>query len=204
MHRCEDGRLFVISGPSGAGKSTVIRRVMEKRDDLCFSVSVTTRAPRCGERDGEDYFFVTPERFALLDREGQLLEHAEYVGCRYGTPRAYVEDKLHQGLNVVLDIEVQGAAQVRARCPDAVLVFILPPSAAELENRLRCRHTDSEETIARRLVQARNECARAHTYDYIVINDDPDAAAGELDAIVTAELCRTACRIKYVTEVFAL
>lgn len=182
----------------------MIHRVMKKRDDLCFSVSATTRAPRCGERDGADYFFVTPERFETLDREGQLLEHAAYVGFRYGTPKSYVEDRLAAGMNVVLDIEVQGAAQVRARCPDAVLIFILPPSAAELEHRLRCRNTDTEETIARRLVQAKNECARAHQYDYIVINDDPEIAAGELDAIVTAELCRKDCRIKYVTEVFAL
>ena len=201
MHRHDKGRLLVISGPSGAGKSTVIGRLMELRDDVCFSVSVTTRPPRPGEEDGKDYFFVTPQRFQELAEGGFLLENAEYVGNRYGTPRGYVESRILEGKNVVLDIEVQGAAQVQKNCPDAVTVFILPPSGEELERRLRHRNTDSDEKIRERLLQAKRECAEAGKYGYIVVNDDPDKAAKELDSIITAEKCKMADRINLVTEV---
>jgi guanylate kinase len=201
MQRTERGRLIVISGPSGAGKSTVINRLMELRDDLCFSVSATTRAPRQGESDGRDYFFVTQERFAALVEEGALLEHAQYVGNCYGTPRDYVEQRLQEGLTVLLDIEVQGAAQVKFNRPDAVAVFILPPSGQELERRLRHRNTDSEEKILSRLRQAQCECAEARKYDYIVVNNDPDVAAKELDSIITAEKCRAEERINLIQEV---
>ena len=142
MNNAEKGKLLVISGPSGAGKSTVIGKLMELREDVCFSVSVTTRPARPNEEDGKDYFFVTPQRFQELAEGGFLLEHAEYVGNRYGTPRGYVESRLLEGKSVVLDIEVQGAAQVQRNCPDAVTVFILPPSGEELERRLRHRNTD--------------------------------------------------------------
>lgn len=201
MHRHDKGKLLVISGPSGAGKSTVIGRLMELRDDVCFSVSVTTRPPRPGEEDGKDYFFVTPQRFQELAEGGFLLENAEYVGNRYGTPRGYVESRILEGENVVLDIEVQGAAQVQKNCPDAVTVFILPPSGEELERRLRHRNTDSDEKIRERLLQAKRECAEAGKYGYIVVNDDPDKAAKELDSIITAEKCKMADRINLVTEV---
>ena len=201
MHRHDKGKLVVISGPSGAGKSTVIGKLMELRGDVCFSVSVTTRPPRPGEEDGKDYFFVTPQRFQELADGGFLLENAEYVGNRYGTPRGYVESRLLEGTNVVLDIEVQGAAQVQKSCPDAVTVFILPPSGEELERRLRHRNTDSDEKIRERLLQAKRECAEAGKNGYIVVNDDPDTAAKELDAIITAEKCKMADRIKLVTEV---
>ncbi len=201
MHRHDKGKLLVISGPSGAGKSTVIGRLMELRDDVCFSVSVTTRPPRLGEEDGKDYFFVTPQRFQELAEGGFLLENAEYVGNRYGTPRGYVESRILEGKNVVLDIEVQGAAQVQKNCPDAVTVFILPPSGEELERRLRHRNTDSDEKIRERLLQAKRECAEAGKYGYIVVNDDPDKAAKELDSIITAEKCKMADRINLVTEV---
>lgn len=201
MHRHDKGKLVVISGPSGAGKSTVIGKIMELRGDVRFSVSVTTRPPRPGEEDGKDYFFVTPQRFQELADGGFLLENAEYVGNRYGTPRGYVESRLLEGTNVVLDIEVQGAAQVQKSCPDAVTVFILPPSGEELERRLRHRNTDSDEKIRERLLQAKRECAEAGKYGYIVVNDDPDTAAKELDAIITAEKCKMADRIKLVTEV---
>ena len=201
MHRHDRGKLVVISGPSGAGKSTVIGKLMELREDVCFSVSVTTRAPRQGEEDGKDYFFVTPQRFQELAEGGFLLEHAEYVGNRYGTPRGYVESRLLEGKTVILDIEVQGAAQVQKNCADAVTVFILPPSGGELERRLRHRNTDSDEKIRERLLQAKRECAEAGKYGYIVVNDDPETAAKELDSIITAEKCRTADRINLVTEV---
>ena len=195
------GKLLVISGPSGAGKSTVIGKLMELRDDVCFSVSVTTRQPRPGEVDGRDYFAVTPQHCVELADGGYLLEHAEYVGNRYGTPRGYVEQRLLEGKSVILDIEVQGAGQIQKNCPEAVSIFILPPSGAELERRLRGRNTDSEEKIRERLLQAKRECAEAGKYGYIVLNDDPEAAAREVDAILTAEKCRAADRINLVTEV---
>ena len=201
MKLTEKGKLLVISGPSGAGKSTVIGRLMELRDDLCFSVSVTTRQPRPGEVDGKDYFFVTPQHFQELAEGGYLLENAEYVGNRYGTPRGYVEQRRLEGKSVILDIEVQGAGQICKNCPDAVTVFILPPSGEELERRLRHRNTDSDEKIRERLLQAKRECAEAGKYGYIVVNDDPDIAADEVNAILTAEKCRAADRINLVTEV---
>ena len=201
MNNMEKDKLLVISGPSGAGKSTVISRLMALRDDLCFSVSVTTRPPRPGEVEGKDYFFVTPQHFQELASGGYLLEHAEYVGNSYGTPRGYVEQRRLEGKSVILDIEVQGAGQIQRNCPDAVSVFILPPSGEELERRLRHRNTDSDEKIRERLLQAKRECAEAGRYGYIVVNDDPDEAARELDAILTAEKCRSADRLNLVTEV---
>ena len=200
MNSLEKGKLLVISGPSGAGKSTVIGKLMEKRSDVCFSVSVTTRQPRPGEVDGRDYFFVTPQHFQELADGGYLLENAEYVGNRYGTPRGYVEQRRLEGKTVILDIEVQGAFQVRSSMPSAVLVFLAPPSIEELERRLRGRGTDPEEKIRVRLDTARDEFKRARDYDYIVINDDAKEAARELDAIITAENCRAFSRIEFIAE----
>lgn len=197
----ERGMIVVVSGPSGAGKSTVISRLMDMREDVCFSVSVTTRPPRKGEVDGVDYFFISPEEFAARVEAGALLEYAQYVGSSYGTPAQYVDARLAEGKTVILDIEVRGAAQVRESRPDSISVFILPPSAAELERRLRMRATDDEEKIQRRLAQARIECAEAEHYGYIVINDVPERAAKELDSIITAEKCRTAGRMKLISEV---
>ena len=186
----EKGRLIVISGPSGAGKSTVVFKVMEKRNDICFSTSVTTRKPRPGEVDGREYFFVDLDRFREMVENNELLEHAEYVANSYGTPKKYVEQKLDEGLNVLLDIEVQGARQVNANRPDAVKIFILPPSKEELARRLRGRGTDTERAIEARLIRAGQECEEADFYDYVIVNDDADKAATELDAILTAERCR--------------
>lgn len=198
----ERGKLIVISGPSGAGKSTVISKVMQADPSIVFSVSATTRAPREGERDGVNYFFVTRKRFQSMVDNGELLEHAEYVGNCYGTPKAPVLDSIEKGKSVVFDIEVQGAAQIKARCPEAILIFIVPSDFAQIEKRLRGRRTDSEEKIQGRLEQARHECARAKNYDYVVINDDPDRAAEEIRSIVLAEKCRMANRKQYLnTEV---
>ena len=186
------GKLLVISGPSGAGKSTVVARAIEGREDICFSTSVTTRAPRPGEVDGREYFFISFERFREMVENDELLEHAEYVANRYGTPRSYVNGKLEEGLNVLLDIEVQGARQVRRKMPEAVLIFIAPPSLEELERRLRGRGTDTESAIEGRLIRARQEFQEADFYDYLIVNDDVDRAAGKLRAIIAAEHCRFA------------
>ena len=188
----EKGKLLVISGPSGAGKSTVVFKAIEGREDVCFSTSVTTRSPRPGEVDGREYFFVDFERFREMVENDELLEHAEYVANRYGTPRAYVEQRMAEGLNVVLDIEVQGARQVRKKMPEAVLIFIAPPSIEELERRLRGRGTDTEAAIEGRLIRARQEFQEADFYDYLIVNDDVEKAAAKLNAIIEAEHCRFA------------
>ena len=191
----------MISGPSGAGKSTVVFKALEGRSDVCFSVSVTTRKPRPGEIDGKEYFFVDLDKFREMVENDEFLEHAEYVANSYGTPRAYVEQKLSEGMNVLRDIEVQGALQVHQKMPDAVMIFIIPPSMKELETRLRGRGTDSERKIEARLIRAREEYAAADFYDYIVINDDADTASRELSAIITAEYCKYDLRKNYLSEV---
>ena len=188
----EKGKLLVISGPSGAGKSTVVFKAIEGREDICFSTSVTTRSPRPGEVDGREYFFVNFERFREMVENDELLEHAEYVANRYGTPRAYVEQRMSEGMNVLLDIEVQGARQVRKKMPEAVLIFIAPPSIEELERRLRGRGTDTEAAIEGRLIRARQEFQEADFYDYLIVNDDVEKAASKLNAIIEAEHCRFA------------
>lgn len=200
MKMNDKGRLFVISGPSGAGKSTVVFKAIEGRDDMCFSTSVTTRKPRPNEVDGREYFFVDLDRFREMVENDELLEHAEYVANSYGTPRKYVEDKLESGLNVLLDIEVQGARQIKAKKPDAVFVFIIPPSMEELRRRLVARGTDSERAIEARLIRARQEYAEADFYDYIIVNDDAERAAKELSAIITAERCKAENRINFLKE----
>lgn len=193
------GQLIVLSGPSGVGKSTVIARLLASRPDIYFSVSYTTRAPRPGEQDGVNYNFVSRAEFERMIADGELLEYAEYVGNYYGTSLKVIQDKLAHGTDVLLDIEVQGAAKVRERCPEAVLVFILPPSPRILAERLRGRSTDSEDVIALRLERARAECRESLSYDYIVVNDDVDHAAHELRAILDAYHCRTEVR-KHLAE----
>ena len=196
----EKGRLIVVSGPSGAGKSTVVFKAINGRDKMCFSTSVTSRKPRPGEVDGREYFFIDAARFEQMVQNDELLEHAVYVGNYYGTPRKFVEDKLAAGESVFLDIEVQGARQVKEKMPDAIMIFLIPPSLGELKNRLESRGTETEETIKGRLARAREEYAEADFYDYIVINDDIDSAANELLSILTAEKCRFAARKQMLQE----
>ena len=184
------GELIVLSGPSGVGKSTVIADVLNKCPDIHFSVSYTTRLPRTGEVDGVNYNFVSPEEFDRMIADGELLEFAQYVGNYYGTSLKVIQDKLEKGINVLLDVEVQGAAAVREKCPGAVMIFIAPPSIEELSNRLRGRKTDSEEVIQNRLKQAQHECAKIPYYDYIVVNNDVVTTSEEIRAILMAERCR--------------
>ena len=184
------GQLIVLSGPSGVGKSTVIAELMGQRENIYFSVSYTTRQPRMGEQDGVNYNFVSREEFEGMIRRDELLEYAEYVNNYYGTSLKAIRDRLDAGVDVLLDIEVQGAAKVKARCPEAIFIFIIPPSFEELSRRLHRRNTDSEDVIAGRLEKARVEFREIPNYDYLVINDKVSNAVGEIEAILTAAECR--------------
>ena len=185
------GILLVISGFSGAGKGTVVRRLLEKYDNYVVSVSATTRAPRPGEAEGVDYFFRTKEEFERKIAEGGFIEHACYVGHYYGTPKAYVEQKLGEGFDVILEIEIQGALQVKERFPDTCLIFISPPEADTLKRRLVSRGTEDPGVVDERLSRAVSEAEGIGDYDYFVINDGLDACVEEIDAIVRGEHCRT-------------
>jgi len=166
------GSLIVISGFSGAGKGTLVKKLLSDYDRFSLSISMTTRAPREGEENGREYFFVTKEEFeANIEKDG-FLEHACYVGNYYGTPRAYVEQEIAKGRDVILEIEVQGATQIKKKFPEAILLFVTPPSIAELEKRLRGRQTENEETIKKRLTQAKEETKYIPDYDFILINDE--------------------------------
>lgn len=194
------GKLFVMSGPSGTGKSTVVAAVMKQYSNLQFSVSATTRPRRPLEEDGKDYYFVSKERFLEMIQNHELLEHAQYVENYYGTPAAPLLEAMDRGTDCLLDIEPQGALQVRANRPDAVLIFLAPPSLPVLESRLRSRGDTAPELVEKRLKQARWELEQAAKYDYIVINDSVEKAAAELLAIMTAEKCRVNDRIQLLKE----
>lgn len=178
------GKLFVISAPSGAGKTSLVRELVHDDADVTFSVSYTTRKQRPGEVNGQDYFFVTKAEFERMVEAGEFLEHAQVFDNYYGTSRAQVEEKLREGRHVILEIDWQGAAQVRATWPDCEGIFILPPSRPELERRLRGRGTDSDEVIARRLRDAVEEMSHWDEFRYVVINDAFSAALGQLKRIL--------------------
>lgn len=184
------GNVFVVSAPSGAGKSTLVQRLVAAVADLRFSISFTTRKPRPGEVDGRDYFFVDEARFDAMVREGGFVEWVEVYGHRYGTGRAWLEGQLASGVDILLDIETTGALNLRRAIPDAHMIFILPPSAAALEQRLRGRGKDSEEQVAIRLKHARHELELYHVYDYLVVNDDLETAYRAFESIIHATRAR--------------
>ena len=195
------GVLLVLSGPSGAGKGTICEQLRNKRKNLAYSVSATTRAPRKGEIDGRDYFFVTIEKFKEMIANNELLEYAEIYGNYYGTPRSSVMSILDEGRDVVLEIDPQGALQVKESFPDAVFVFVVPPSLDELSKRIYKRGTDSEDVIKRRLSAATSELAYASKYDYIVVNDEVEKATNKVSNILDAERNRAVRTFFIVNEI---
>lgn len=198
------GCLIVVSGPSGTGKSTIVNTVLDTCNDLSFSESATTRQQREGETEGVDYFFVTKERFQQMIDNNELLEHAEYVGNYYGTPRKAVLDKIENGSSILLDIEVQGAEQVKDQFPEAVTMFVIPPSWEELERRLVNRGTDSMEKIQARLKQAKSEIEKIENYDYIIVNDVLETAISEVISIIATQNYKYNKRINDLTEAYSL
>ena len=200
----DKGILIVLSGFSGAGKGTLVKELLNQyQDEYALSVSMTTRAPRVGEQDGVHYFFTDRAHFEETAANGGLIEYAEYCGNYYGTPKAYVEEQLAAGRNVLLEIEIQGALQIKKLFPESLLLFVTPPTAGELERRLKNRGTETEEVIVKRLARAKEESEGMNAYDYIVVNDDLSRCVKELHGIVQAarrEPIRTKAFIEEIQE----
>ncbi|MFL0605558.1 guanylate kinase [Cylindrospermopsis raciborskii] len=178
------GKLIVLTGPSGVGKGTLMQKLLAQHPQLYYSVSATTRSPRLGEIDGKSYYFITPNSFQELVAQGEFLEWAEFAGNYYGTPRAAVLQQIQLGRSVILEIELAGARQIKASYPDALSIFILPPSFLELENRIRARGQDSDEAITRRLNRAKEEIKAASEFDIQIVNDDFATTLNELETIL--------------------
>jgi guanylate kinase len=194
------GQLFVLSGPSGAGKSTLRERIKKRFPDLWYSVSYTTRAPRPGEKDGEDYYFVSPETFAATVKARGFVEWARVHDHSYGTPREQVVRRLENSRGVLLEIDVQGARQVKIEMPQACFIFVLPPNVETLKKRLRRRATEAEPEMKTRLERAAREMAEAPWYDYLIVNDNLDRATEELAAVIIADRCRAAAVLPRVVD----
>ncbi len=195
------GQLIVYSGPSGVGKGTLMYPYLQEHPEAVLSISMTTRQPRPGETHGVEYYFVSHEEFEKQIIQDGLLEYARYSGNYYGTPRRMVEERIQQGQDVVLEIEVQGAMKIKQSYPDAVFIFVLPPSFSVLEARLRGRGTESEEVIAARLAAAKRELGTAALYDYIIVNDDLEQARKRLEAVIAAAKCQTKYMKDFIDEV---
>ena len=198
--KTNNGRLIVFSAPSGCGKGTMLAEIL-KNEDYCVSVSATTRQPREGETDGVNYYFLSKGDFLQKVADSEFLEYAEYCDNYYGTLISEVDGKLSEGKNVILEIEVQGAMKIRGKRPDAVFVFIAPPSISELRRRLRKRGTETEEVIEKRVSQAAGELSYADKYDYVIVNDDLDDAVSDFFAVMRAEKLRTKYSENTINEV---
>ena len=196
------GLLLVVSGPSGVGKGTICKEYLNTYDDCALSVSATTRAPRNGEVDGESYFFLSRDEFKKKIDEGGFLEHAVFCDNYYGTPKDAVLNMLDSGKNVILEIEVQGALQVRSHYPEAVFIFVIPPSMETLEERLRGRGTEADDVISKRLERAKAEFKFIEKYNYVLENDTVENAVKRLHSIITAEKCLMARNYNYLKEEF--
>ncbi|MSR94825.1 guanylate kinase [Clostridiaceae bacterium 68-1-5] len=195
------GILTVVSGFSGAGKGTMMKRLLEKYDSYALSVSATTRLPREGEQEGREYFFKTTEAFLEMIENEELVEYARYVDNFYGTPKAYVEQQLADGKDVILEIEIQGARKIKEKIPDAVLLFIAPPSMQELKRRLLGRGTETEEIIQARLERAQKESVGMEDYDYLIINDDLDVCVEDVHHIIRGEHRRTERNREFIKQI---
>lgn len=197
----DKGMLVVISGFSGSGKGTLMKGLMDNYDYYSLSISATTRAPRPGEEEGREYFFVDKDRFLGMIQNGELLEYARYVDNYYGTPKSYVEQELEKGKDVILEIEMQGALKIKAKYPDSVLVFITPPTVEELIRRLRNRGTETEEVITKRLEKATMEAEGIEAYDYILVNDNLDKTVKHLNYLIQDQHMRVSNQIKFLEEI---
>ena len=196
----QQGILVVVSGFSGAGKGTLMKELLKRYDNYALSVSATTRQPREGEKVGEDYFFVNREYFQQMIEEGRLVEYAQYVNHYYGTPRDYVEKKMAEGKDVILEIEIQGALKVKKRFPDALLIFVTPPSAGELRRRLVGRGTETIEVINARLRRAAEEASGMEAYDYLLINDEIDACVEQMHQLITLQHSKTCYHLDFLSR----
>lgn len=196
----QQGILVVVSGFSGAGKGTLMKELLKRYDNYALSVSATTRQPREGEKDGEDYFFVNREYFQQMIEEGRLVEYAQYVNHYYGTPRDYVEKKMAEGKDVILEIEIQGALKVKKRFPDALLIFVTPPSAGELRRRLVGRGTETIEVINARLRRAAEEASGMEAYDYLLINDEIVACVEQMHQLITLQHSKTCYHLDFLSR----
>ena len=196
----DQGILAVVSGFSGAGKGTLMKALLEKHHNYALSISATTREPREGETDGREYFFVTKEAFEEMIQKGQLIEHAQYVNNYYGTPRQYVFQQMADGRDVILEIEIQGALKIKERFPEALLIFVMPPSADELKRRLMGRGTETMEVIDKRMRRAGQEAAGITSYDYILINDALDQCVEEMHQLIQAQHKRVSQNLEFIQQ----